>query len=52
MDLSLVSVDSITARARHGAAGMHLESDALAALEKAADEAEKPGKRGNSRMVP
>ncbi|MQS14517.1 IS5 family transposase [Streptomyces kaniharaensis] len=41
VDLSLVSVDSTTVRAHHDAAGMHLRPDALAALEKAADEAEK-----------
>ena len=39
-DLSLVSVDSTTARAHHDAAGMVVDEEVLAALEKAA-EAEK-----------
>lgn len=38
VDLSLVSVDSTIARAHHDAAGMHLGSDLVAALEKAAEE--------------
>ncbi|GAA3446191.1 hypothetical protein Pve01_77600 [Planomonospora venezuelensis] len=38
VDLSLVSVDSTTARAHHDAAGMHLGPDLIAALEKAAEE--------------
>ncbi|MBW8706846.1 hypothetical protein MBT84_45180 [Streptomyces sp. MBT84] len=38
VDLSLVSVDSTTARAHHDAAGMHLGQDVLAALEEAAAE--------------
>ena len=38
VDLSLVSVDSTTARAHHDAAGMHLDPDVLAALEKAAEQ--------------
>ncbi|GHD61116.1 hypothetical protein GCM10010317_054180 [Streptomyces mirabilis] len=37
VDLSLVSVDSTTARAHHDAAGMHLDQDVITALEKAAD---------------
>ncbi len=41
VDLSLVSVDSTTARAHHDAAGMHLGEDVLTALEKAAVEEEK-----------
>jgi transposase len=49
VDLSLVSVDSTTARAHHDAAGMHLDPDALAALEKAADEAEKAREKGAAR---
>ncbi len=39
--LSLVSVDSTTARVHHDAAGMHLAPDLLAALEKDAVEEEK-----------
>ncbi|MGW0633664.1 hypothetical protein [Streptomyces sp. NPDC002758] len=39
-DLSLVSVDSTTARAHHDAAGMVVDEEVLAALEKAV-EAEK-----------
>lgn len=35
VDLSLVSIDSTTARAHHDAAGMHLGEDVLTALEKA-----------------
>lgn len=38
VDLSLVSVDSTTARAHHDAAGMHLGEDVVAALEKAAEQ--------------
>src|SRR3954470_11745268 len=34
VDLSLVSVDSTTARAHHDAAGMHLSEDVLTAMEK------------------
>lgn len=49
VDLSLVSVDSTTVRAHHDAAGMHLDPDALAALEKAADEAEKARQKGAAR---
>ena len=48
IDLSLVSIDSTTARAHHDAAGMHLGEDVLTALEKAATEAEKArSKRGS-----
>lgn len=46
VDLSLVSIDSTTARAHHDAAGMHLGEDVLAALEKAAVEAEKAKSKG------
>jgi transposase len=46
VDLSLVSVDSTTARAHHDAAGMHLEQDVVAALEKAAAEEEKARSKG------
>jgi transposase len=38
VDLSLVSIDSTTARAHQDAAGMHLDQDVLTALEKAAAE--------------
>lgn len=38
VDLSLVSVDSTTARAHHDAAGMRLDPKVLDALEKAAEE--------------
>ncbi|GAA3019750.1 hypothetical protein GCM10017559_50010 [Streptosporangium longisporum] len=40
VDLSLVGVDSTTARAHHDAAGMHLGEDVLGVLEKAAAEEE------------
>jgi transposase len=46
VDLSLVSIDSTTARAHHDAAGMHLGEDVLGALEKAAAEAEKARSKG------
>ncbi|KOG55669.1 transposase [Streptomyces virginiae] len=46
VDLSLVSVDSTTARAHHDAAGMRLGEDALAALEKAAAEENKARQKG------
>ncbi|SBT40950.1 Putative transposase of IS4/5 family (DUF4096) [Micromonospora narathiwatensis] len=46
VDLSLVSVDSTTARAHHDAAGMHLGQDVAAALEKAAAEEEKARQKG------
>jgi transposase len=49
VDLSLVSVDSTTVRAHHDAAGMHLGQDLLAALEKAAAEAEKARQKGVAR---
>ncbi len=49
VDLSLVSVDSTTARAHHDAAGMHLDPDVLAALEKAAAEEEQARKKGAAR---
>ncbi|GAA0274170.1 hypothetical protein GCM10010302_09750 [Streptomyces polychromogenes] len=44
-----MSVDSTTVRAHHDAAGMHLEPDALAALERAAEEAEKARQKGEAR---
>jgi transposase len=46
VDLSLVSVDSTTARAHHDAAGMHLDPDVLDALEEAAAQAEKARSKG------
>lgn len=46
VDLSLVSIDSTTARAHHDAAGMHLSEDVLTALEKAAAEEEKARSKG------
>ncbi|BAU88283.1 IS1647-like transposase [Streptomyces laurentii] len=46
VDLSLVGIDSTTARAHHDAAGMHLEEEVLTALEKAAAEAEKARSKG------
>jgi transposase len=46
IDLSLVSIDSTTARAHHDAAGMHLSEDVLTSLEKAATEAEKARSKG------
>ncbi|KOV91556.1 transposase, partial [Streptomyces sp. NRRL B-3648] len=46
VDLSLVSVDSTTARAHHDAAGMHLDGEVLTALEKAAAEEEKVRQKG------
>ncbi|EPY92501.1 hypothetical protein K530_52930 [Streptomyces noursei CCRC 11814] len=49
VDMSLVSVGSTTVRAHHDAAGMHLNPDALAGLEKAAEEAEKTRQKGEAR---
>jgi transposase len=46
VDLSLVSVDSTTARAHHDAAGMRLDQDVLDALEDAT--AQKGGRRRNN----
>jgi transposase len=46
VDLSLVSIDSTTARAHHDAAGMHLDQDVITALEEAAAEKEKAGSKG------
>jgi transposase len=46
VDLSLVSIDSTTARAHHDAAGMHLGEDVITALEKAATEEEKAKSKG------
>jgi hypothetical protein len=41
VDLSLVSVDSTTARAHHDAAGVHLGQDVVTAFSKAAAEEKK-----------
>lgn len=49
VDLSLVSVDSTTARAHHDAAGTRLEEGVLDALEKAAVEAEAARQKGAAR---
>lgn len=46
VDLSLVSIDSTTVRARHDAAGMHASQDVLAILEKAAAEEEEARSKG------
>lgn len=46
VDLSLVSIDSTTARDHHDAAGMHLDEDVITALEKAAAEEEKDRSKG------
>ena len=46
VDLSLVSVDSTAARARHDVAGMHLDYDVLNALERAAAGEEKARQKG------
>jgi transposase len=45
-DLSLVSVDSTTARAHHDAAGMRMDKEVLDALEEAAREQEQARKKG------
>jgi transposase len=50
VDLSLVSIDSTTARAHHDAAGMHLDEGVLTVLEKAAAEAEKARSKGATAM--
>ncbi|WP_322780308.1 transposase, partial [Frankia sp. Cas4] len=50
VDLSLVSVDSTTARAHHDAAGMHLGHEVITALEKAvAEEETEARKKGVAR---
>ena len=49
VDLTLVSVDSTTARAHHDAAGMHLGQEVMAALEEAAAEEEKAREKGAAR---
>lgn len=52
VDLSLVSVDSTTARAHHDAAGMHLDPEVLAALERAAEEEKARSKGASERNKP
>lgn len=49
-DLSLVSVDSTTARAHHDAAGMHIGKDVMEALEEAAAEQERARQKGAARQ--
>ncbi|AOW85768.1 IS5 family transposase [Streptomyces olivaceus] len=49
VDLSLVSIDSTTARAHHDAAGMHMSKDVLTALEEAAAEERKARAKGAAR---
>ncbi|MEU5426229.1 hypothetical protein AB0H73_11560 [Streptomyces olivoreticuli] len=49
MDLSLVSVDSTTARAHHDGAEMHVDDEVLTALEKAAAAEEKARQKGAAR---
>jgi transposase len=46
VDLSLVGIDSTTARAHHDAAGMHLGEDVITVLGKAATEDEKARSKG------
>lgn len=46
VDLSLVSVDSTTARAHHDAAGMRIDPQVMEALEKAAREQEQARSKG------
>ncbi|MFH9355590.1 hypothetical protein [Kitasatospora sp. NPDC017646] len=41
-------MDSTTVRAHHDAAGMHLDSDTMAAPEKTAEEAEKARQKGEA----
>ncbi|GFE19534.1 hypothetical protein Sgleb_75810 [Streptomyces glebosus] len=48
-DLSLVSVDSTTARAHHDAAGMRVGKDLMDALEEAAREQEEARQKGAGR---
>ncbi len=49
VDLSLVSVDSTTVRAHHDAAGMRVDPEMLAAVEKAAAEQERTREKGAAR---
>lgn len=52
VDLSLVSVDSTTARAHHDAAGMHLGRDLVAVLEKAAEEQKGASRKDDRSTTP
>lgn len=49
-DLSLVSVDSTTARAHHDAAGMLVDKDVMEALEEAAAEQERARQKGAAKQ--
>lgn len=49
-DLSLVSVDSTTARAHHDAAGMRIGKEVMDALEEAAAEQERARQKGAARQ--
>ena len=49
-DLSLVSVDSTTARAHHDAAGMHIGKEVMDAFEEAAAEQERAREKGAARQ--
>ncbi|MET8454460.1 hypothetical protein ABZV46_46175, partial [Streptomyces sp. NPDC005209] len=49
-DLSLVSVDSTTARAHYDAAGAHIGKDVMEALEEAAAEQEQARQKGVARQ--
>ena len=51
VDLSLVSVDSTTARAHHRAAGMALDPELMQALEQAAEQERGMHQRGKSRRT-
>jgi transposase len=51
VDLSLVSVDSTTARAHHHAAGMALDPELMQALEEAAEQEKGLHQRGKSRRT-
>lgn len=46
VNLSLVRMDSTTARAHHDAPGTHLDEDVIAALERAAAEEEEASSKG------
>ncbi len=51
-DISLVSVDSSTARAHQEAAGMRIDAEVLDALEKAAAEQDRARQKGAARTRP
>ncbi|GIH50584.1 Putative transposase of IS4/5 family [Microbispora rosea] len=52
VDLSLVSVDSTTARAHHDAAGIHLRRDLVAVLEKATEEQKGASRKDDRSRTP